>query len=123
MENFNNISSTFDLATQYFSDVQILDDAGTPTIQNAEQIIQALNSIDYITGGSNPKFTQLLNTSVGQAVNQVVENEVNTITNYMQSVTIQVDQPWRVENAMPARPLPDPRSARMDTVSAWSSAV
>jgi hypothetical protein len=93
MNFYNGIQNQFDLTGQLFESLQQLENIGTPTIQNAAQMMQIINNVKYITGGNDAEFSTLLQTAIGQNVVSQVQNAVNQVISYAQNITIEVAQP------------------------------
>ena len=79
MENFNNISSTFDMACQYCQAVSQLDQIGSATMNNVAEIEPIIQQVLYATSGDDPQFQEILATAAGQKISAAVAAQVNQV--------------------------------------------
>lgn len=85
-----NIQNQFSQAVQYFEDVQQLETIGTPTLQNGAEAAAIISQIESMMNGSNLQISSMLNTAVGSQVKGAVQTEINSLVDYMKSITVQV---------------------------------
>ena len=79
MQQFNNISSTFDLACQYCQAVSQIDQIGSATMNNVAEIEPIIQEVLYATSGNDPQFQEILATAAGQKVSAAVAAQVNQV--------------------------------------------